>query len=66
MFEIVTPENSQMITLNDNAGIAPGEQMIIANDPRAVVWALYGYAKRFGLPARRVGYAVRSVRAGEV
>lgn len=59
MFTVMTNDNSLRITINDNAGIAPTEVLLIADDPRAVVYAIYGYAKRHNLRAPRVGYAVR-------
>ena len=60
MFEVLSNENSQHLTLNDNAGEAPTETMLIAKDVRAVGWAIFGYAKRHGIPMGRIGYAVRS------
>jgi len=65
MFEILTRENSQHLTLNDNAGEAPVEVMLVANDVRAVGWAVFGYAKRHGIAMGRVGYAVRPLNASE-
>jgi hypothetical protein len=66
MFEIVTPENSQHITLNDNAGRAPVEEVIIGKGAKAVGWAVVMYAKRYRISADRVGFAVRPVKPSEV
>jgi hypothetical protein len=63
MFEVLSRENSQHLTLNDNAGVAPVETMIVADDPRAVMWAIFGYSKRHRIPGHRV--AVRPLTASE-
>lgn len=66
MFEIVTPENSATITLNDNLDdakrysrvAAPPATWIIGRGAKAVGWAVFSYAKINGIPARDVGYKV--------
>ena len=65
MFEVLSRENSQHLTVNDNAGEAPTETMLVANDVRAVGWAIFGYAKRHGIPMNRVGYATRPLDTSE-
>lgn len=66
MFEVLTADNSQHITLNDNAGIAPTRALIIAKGSAAIGWSVWLYAKRHSISAARVGFAVRPVRNGEV
>jgi hypothetical protein len=66
MFQIMTADNTAHITLNDNLGRAPTEAMLIGNDAQATGWAIFGYAKRHHIPARDVGYALRSATPKEV
>lgn len=65
MFSIVTADNSQHVTLNDNAGQAPSEAWIVANGAKALGWAVFSYARKHGIPMRRVGYASRPCLTGE-
>jgi len=58
MFEVLTAENSQRITLNDNAGRAPTETWVTARGVKAIAWAVKAYAKRYRINPARVGYAV--------
>lgn len=59
MFEVVTKDNSQRITLNDNAGQAPVAVWIIGNGTKAIAWAVLAYAKQNRINPSRVGYAVQ-------
>lgn len=60
MFQVVTKENSQSITLNDNGGRAAPATWIIDRDVRAVGWAVFSYAKQNKIPARDVGYSLKA------
>lgn len=80
MFEIMTPENSAEITLNDNGGtgtardftggklwagpVAPPARWIIGRGAKAVFYAVYSYAKMNNIPIERVGYSVRYTDEG--
>lgn len=65
MFEVVTRDNSQHITLNDNAGHAPNATWIIGQGTKAIAWAVMTYARTNHIHPTRVGYAVRPTRHGE-
>jgi hypothetical protein len=65
MFEIVTRDNSQHITLNDNLGRAPTEAFIIGRDVRSIWRVICGYADRHCIMRHRVGYAVRPLTQQE-
>ena len=66
MFEIITPENSAKITMNDNLNDAkrhsgnpvPPETWIVGRDPRAIAWAVFSYARKHGIAASQVGYSL--------
>jgi hypothetical protein len=61
MFEVVTPENSATITLNDNSGRGNASaRWVIANNPKAVWWAIKCYASQCGIELEHVGYSVVS------
>lgn len=66
MFEIMTADNSQHITLNDNAGQRPVACWIIGHGTKAIAWAVLAYAKQNRIDPRRVGYAVRPAKATEL
>jgi hypothetical protein len=66
MFTIVTPDNSQHITLNDNRGRAPAEALIIARDVRAIWHAIVAYSHRHKIMPHHVGYAVRQLKQEEL
>lgn len=65
-FEIATPQNSAMITLNDNLDAAkqhgrepaPTEQWIVGSDVKSITWAIFAYARKHGIAVRDVGYSV--------
>lgn len=65
MFSIVTPDTSQHVTLNDNAGNAPTEAWIVARGSKALFWAVASYARKHGIPLDRVGYSARAARPEE-
>jgi hypothetical protein len=59
VFEIMTPENTQEITLNANWGLAPTEVWHIGPGTKAIGYAVLAYAKRHEIDPRNVGYSVR-------
>jgi len=59
MFEVMTIENSQQITLNDNQGVKPMECMIIGQGTKAIAWAVIAYSKMYNVCISRVGYSVQ-------
>jgi hypothetical protein len=61
IFEIMTDDNSQHITLSHCWAAAPMEAAIIGLGTKAVAWAVLGYAKRHNVSAAEVEYAVRPV-----
>jgi hypothetical protein len=61
-FAVVTPENSQRVQMNDNAGVAPAEEWITASGAKATAYAVFCYAKKHNIAASRVGYAVRPLK----
>lgn len=65
MFEVVTRDNTQHITLNDNAGCAPVAAWLIGHGTKSIAWAVMAYARQNHISAARVGYVVRPTRDGE-
>jgi hypothetical protein len=71
-FEVMTPENTAEITLNDNlddakrhsGAAAPTETWLIGRSPAAIWRAILAYAKKHGITPRQVGYAVKYSDAG--
>lgn len=59
MFEVMSPENSQRITLNDNAGRAAPATWDIGVGVKAIAWAVLSYAKQNGIAPQDVGYSVK-------
>lgn len=63
LFEELTPLNSQMVTLNDNAGRVPPEEWLVSTGVRAIGWAVYSFARKHQIAMRDVGYSVRAMEA---
>lgn len=66
MFAIMTPENSAVVTLNDNGGVAPPETILTGRGPNYTHYAIAGYARRHGIPGTRVGYSVREATPADI
>ena len=65
-FTVLTRDNAQHLTLNDNAGERAPQAVITLNDPSATWFAIRAYARRNGIAPSRVGYASRPALAHEV
>lgn len=71
-FEIMTPDNSAEITLNDNlddakrhsGAAAPSETWLIGRSPAAIWRAIVSYARKHGISPQQVGYSVKYDHAG--
>ena len=64
-FAVVTTENSQRVTMNDNLGRVPPEEWILASGSKATWWAIKSYAKKYNIDPRDVGYACRPLKQKE-
>lgn len=66
MFEIMTADNSQHITLSHCWAAAPVEAVIIGTGTKAIAFAVLCYAKRHNVSAADVQYATRPTTEREV
>lgn len=64
-FAAITPENSQCVVMNDNAGRVPAEEWICANGAKATWFCIVSYAKKHNINPRDVGYACRPLKQKE-
>jgi hypothetical protein len=55
-FDILTPQNSQRVTLSDNCGTAPTVVWIIARGHVPLWNARCTYAHMYSVPIEHVGY----------
>lgn len=59
MFEVMTSENTQSITLSDKSGYIPAEEWLIGKYEWSIPFAVLCFARKHKILPGRVQYSVR-------